>query len=185
VRLVILGGTGSGKGTQLERLCKRMQIVGISTGEILRQKIANNTPLGFQAKPYVEKGELVPDQLMIQFIRQRLLQSDVTQGWLLDGYPRTAFQGEELDFLLDELQQKLNWAIYLQVSESVMKERSMVRSLVDDQPQIIERRIQMFQDITLHLLEYYDARHRLLTINGEQSPDLVEQEILRKLNYTQ
>ena len=182
MRLVILGGTGAGKGTQSERLCSALDIRGISTGEILREAIAAQTDLGLQAKNYVEKGELVPDRLMIQFMGERLRRSDVSNGWLLEGYPRTAFQAEELDFLLDELEQRLNWAIYLKVSESVMMERSLARSRQDDTPEILARRIQMFTERTIPILEYYDRRHKLLTIDGEQPPDLVEQEILQNLN---
>lgn len=181
MRLVILGGTGSGKGTQTAKLCDRLQITSISTGDILRQGIANGTDLGKQVQSYVQQGELVPDQLIIQFIKQRLLEPDLKQGWILEGYPRTAFQAEELDFLLAELQQKLTWAIYLQVSESVMTERSLKRNLPDDQVEVIQRRIHNFQENTLPLLEYYGYGDRLLTINGEKSPDDVGQEIIDKL----
>ena len=191
MRLVILGGTGSGKGTQTANLCgqpkagseaDRLNIVSISTGDILRQGIATGTDLGKQAQPYVNQGELVPDELMIQFIKQRLLEPDVSQGWIVEGYPRTAFQAEELDFLLEELQQKLDWAIYLKVSESTMIERSLNRGLPDDRVEVIKRRIYNFQANTLPLLEYYSYGNRLLTINGEQSPDAVAREILEKLN---
>jgi adenylate kinase len=181
MRLVILGGSGSGKSTQAQRLCSHLDIPRISTGEILRQAIAAQTELGKQAQPYVAKGELVPDEMMIAFIKERLLQPDVVGGWLLEGYPRTAFQAEELDFLLDELQQQLDWAIYLQVSEAVMMSRSVARSLPDDAPQIVQRRIDLFHKRTVPMLEYYGYRDRLLSINGEQSPVGVEQEILEKL----
>jgi len=189
VRVVILGGPGAGKGTQSQRLCQHLNIHGIMTGNVLREVcceadpcgIASQTDLGEQAKSYVEKGELVPDQLMIKFMRQRLLQPDVSNGWLLEGYPRTAFQAEELYFLLDELGQKLNWAIYLQVSESVMLERSQERGLADDRLEVLQRRIQMFHQRTVPMLEYYQYRNRLLTINGQQPPDLVTQEILSKM----
>ena len=182
MRLIILGGTGSGKGTQTARLCDRLNIPSISTGEILRQGIASGTDLGKQAQTYVEKGELVPDELMIQFIQQRLLEPDVSNGWIVEGYPRTAFQAEELDFLLSKLKQKLDWAIYLKVSESVMTARALARGLSDDRPDTIERRIQNFQEYTVPILEYYDYCQRLLTINGEQSPDTVEQEIIKHLS---
>ena len=182
MRLVILGGTGSGKGTQTAKLCDRLNIVSISTGDILRQGIATGTDLGKQAQPYVKQGELVPDELMIQFIKQRLLEPDVKQGWIVEGYPRTAFQAEELDFLLEELQQKLDWAIYLQVSESIMMERSLNRGLSDDRTEVIQRRIYNFQENTIPILEYYSYGNRLLTIKGEQSPNAVEQQILEKIN---
>lgn len=177
MRLLILGGSGAGKSTQAHLLCNHLQIPLISVGEILREAIAQDSPLGQQAQTYVEQGELIPDQIMIEFIRQRLLQADVKTGWLLEGYPRTAFQAEELDFLLEELHQQLNWAIYLKVPDSVMVERSLARSLTDDQPEIIERRLQLFQECTIPILEYYGWRDRLLTINGDQPQELVQQEI--------
>ncbi|HEY9901455.1 MAG TPA: nucleoside monophosphate kinase [Candidatus Sericytochromatia bacterium] len=218
MRLVILGGPGAGKGTQAQPLCRHLGISEISTSDILREAIASQTELGRQAQVYVEKGELVPDPILIEFMRQRLLQDDAAKGngWLLEGYPRTAFQAEELDFLLDDLGQQLDWAIYLQVPESVMMSRSIARSLnagastndarsnlatpeepvdspplksvviaghsrPDDQPEIVQRRIHLFHERTIPMLEYYGYRQRLLTINADQSPEQVQQEILQKL----
>lgn len=177
MRLLILGGSGAGKSTQAHLLCNHLQIPLISVGEILRDAIAQDSPLGQQAQAYVAQGELIPDQIMIEFIRQRLLQADIKAGWLLEGYPRTAFQAEELDFLLEELHQQLNWAIYLKVPNSIMVSRSLARSLTDDQPEIIERRLQLFQERTIPILEYYGWRDRLLTINGDQPQESVQQEI--------
>lgn len=195
MRLVILGGPGAGKGTQARQLCRQLSISEISTSDILRHAIASQTDLGRQAQVYVEKGELVPDPILIEFMRERLLQPDAAKGrgWLLEGYPRTAFQAEELDFLLDELKQHLDWAIYLQVPESVMMSRSIARSRTskgltftgevrpDDHPEIVQRRLNLFHERTIPILEYYGYRHRLLTINGDQSPEQVQQDILQKL----
>jgi adenylate kinase len=166
----------------------------VATGDILREAIASQSDLGRQAQPYVDKGELVPDPIMIEFMRQRLLQPDTARGWVLEGYPRTAFQAEELDFLLEELNQQLNWAIYLKVSESAMMHRCIQRSQTDsensprdestrearsdDRPEIVKRRIKLFYDRTVPILEYYDYRQRLLTIDGERDPEQVQQEIL-------
>ncbi len=130
----------------------------------------------------MQKGELIPDEIIIELIRIRLRQPDINGDWVLEGYPRTAFQAEELDFLLDNLEQKLDWAIYLQVSEAVMVSRSLGRSLPDDQPEIVQRRVELFYDRTIPILEYYDRRRRLLTINGDQSPDMVQQNILTLLS---
>lgn len=198
MRLVILGGPGAGKGTQARQLCDQLNISEISTGNILREAIASQTGLGLAAQPYVEKGELVPDEILIEFMRQRLLRPDAANGWLLEGYPRTAFQAEELDFLLEELEQQLNWAIYLEVPESVMMSRSLGRARpskvmsqdtyspgelrLDDQPEIVQRRIDRFHQRTVPILEYYGYRKRLLTIDGNQSPEQVQQDILQKLN---
>ncbi len=192
MRLVILGGPGAGKGTQTRQLCRQLNISEISTSDMLREAIAAQTDLGRQAQVYVEKGELVPDPILIEFMRQRLLQPDAARGWLLEGYPRTAFQAEELDFLLDELDQKLDWAIYLQVPESVMMSRSLERSQTpqsidavdsrpDDHPEIIQRRINLFHERLPLLLEYYGYHNRLLTIKGDQSTEQVQQEILQQL----
>lgn len=181
MRLVMLGGPGSGKGTQARQLSRQLSISWISTGDILREAIAHQTPLGIQVQSDVEKGELVPDPAMIEFIRQRLLQPDASSGWLLDGYPRTAFQAEELDFLLDQLDQQLSWAIYLQVPEAVMSSRSVARSRLDDQPEVVQRRVQLFRDRTFPILDYYEHRRRLITVDGNQSPEAVQQDILQKL----
>ncbi|VEP16035.1 Adenylate kinase 2 [Hyella patelloides LEGE 07179] len=181
MKLVILGGTGSGKGTQTAKISSNFAIPSISIGEVLRTGIATRSDLGKQAKPYVEQGELVPDELMIQFIKQRLLEPDVKNGWILEGYPRTAFQAEELDFLLGQLKQRLDWAIYLKVSDSIMAARALSRGLTDDISEVIQRRIQNFQDFTVPILEYYQYSDRLLTIDGEQSPEKVAQEIASHL----
>jgi adenylate kinase len=191
VRLVILGGSGSGKSTQAQRLCSHFDIPQISTGEILQEAIASNkqsttysnlSELDRYPQPYMAKGELVPDEMMIELIRWRLKKPDVSGGWVLEGYPRTAYQAEELDFLLDELGQKLDWAIYLQVPEAVMVSRSLGRSLPDDHPEIVQRRVEIFYDRTIPILEYYDRRRYLLTINGDQLPHMVLQNIVTLLS---
>ncbi|NET00027.1 MAG: nucleoside monophosphate kinase [Sphaerospermopsis sp. SIO1G2] len=191
MKLVILGGSGSGKSTQAQMLCKHFHIPIISTGEILRAAINNSksntddkrlNDLGKNAQNYVLRGELVPDEMMIEFIKLRLSESDASEGWILEGYPRTAFQAEELDFLLESWQEKLDWAIYLQVPEAVMVSRSLGRSLPDDQPEIVQRRVELFYDRTVPILEYYDRRRRLLTINGDNSPEQVKYNILDLLD---
>ncbi len=181
MRLAILGGPGAGKSTQSQRLSKHFNLPVISTGDTLREAISAHTTLGLKAQPYVKKGELLPDEMMIEMIRERLLESDVKNGWILEGYPRTAFQAEELDFLLEELGQKLQRAIYLQISEALMKERSLRRSLLDDTPESIQRRIARFQEYTIPLLEYFQGTHRLLIIAAESPPNAVEKAILNKL----
>ena len=145
MRLVILGGPGAGKGTQSHKLSQRLQVPGISTGNLLREAIASQNPLGKEAEPYLNKGELLPDPMMINFMRSRLVQPDCERGWILEGYPRTAFQAEELDFLLEDLEQPLTCAVYLEISEKSMIERSLVRSLVDDQPDFFKNELIVFK----------------------------------------
>jgi len=181
MRLVMLGGPGAGKSTQSHNLSKQLGLPVISMGGILRQAISSDTPLGVKAKPYVEKGELLPDPIMIEFVKQRLVQDDVDQGWILEGYPRTAFQAEELDFLLEDLRQPLDWALYLELDQSVMVERSLARSLFDDHPEAVSTRIAKFHESTVPLLEYYTAKKRLLTIDGYPKVDKVTELILAEI----
>ncbi|WP_293126655.1 nucleoside monophosphate kinase [Microcoleus sp. bin38.metabat.b11b12b14.051] len=178
MRLVILGGPGAGKGTQAEQLCNNLSIPLLALGDILRAQIAGETDLGKLAVPYVEKGELVPDDILIRFIGRRLLLWDVFNGWVLEGYPRTAFQAEELDFLLEDLAQEIDWAIWLKVPTEVLLSRSIDRARSDDEPEILQRRLDLFEERTIPILEYYEYRHKLLTINGDQSPEQVQQDIL-------
>ena len=178
MRLVILGGPGAGKGTQAEQLCNNLSIPLLALGDILRAQIAGETDLGKLAVSYVESGELVPDDILIRFIGRRLLLWDVFNGWVLEGYPRTSFQAEELDFLLEDLAQEIDWAIWLKVPTEVLLSRSIERDRSDDEPEILQRRLDLFEERTIPLLDYYEYRHKLLTINGDQSPEQVQQDIL-------
>ena len=182
VRLVILGGPGAGKGTQAQLLCSNLSIPLLAVGDILREAIADDTDLGKLAVSYVETGELVPDPIMIEFFRRRLLLWDVFNGWVLEGYPRTAFQAEELDFLLDDLAQQLDWAIWLKVPTEVLLSRSIQRDRSDDEPEILQRRLDLFEEQTLPILDYYEYRNKLLTINGDRAPEEVQQDILKIVN---
>ncbi len=182
MRLVILGGPGAGKGTQAELLCSNLSIPLLAVGDILREAIADDTDLGKLAVSYVEKGELVPDTTMIQFFRRRLLLWDVFNGWVLEGYPRTAFQAEELDFLLSDLAQQLDWAIWLKVPTEVLLSRSIQRDRSDDSPEILQRRLDLFEEQTMPILDYYEHRNKLLTVNGDRSPEQVQQDILKIVN---
>ncbi|MEG3834299.1 nucleoside monophosphate kinase [Microcoleus sp. MON2_D6] len=179
MRVVILGGPGAGKGTQAELLCSNLSLPLLAVGDILREAIAEDTDLGKLAVSYVEKGELVPDATMIEFFRRRLLLWDVFNGWILEGYPRTAFQAEELDFLLEELAQELDWAVWLKVPIEVLLSRSIERDRSDDHPEILQRRLDLFHERTIPLLEYYEYRNKLLTIDGDKSPEQVQQDILQ------
>jgi adenylate kinase len=181
MRLMILGGPGSGRSTQATQIAMTLGIQVISTGEVLRDAIALETELGQRVQALVEKGELVPDDLMIEFIKLRLQRSDVQNGWILEGYPRTAFQAEELDFLLEAQQQAIDYAISLEVEPETLMARSVSRGRPDDTPASIQRRIELHQQMTLPMLEYYDLRSKLLRIDGNLAQDRVTQQILEKL----
>lgn len=191
MRLILLGGSGAGKGTQAGRLSKRLSLPVLSTGDLIREAMSADSTaseavaaLAAQAKPFVAKGELVPDPLMIAFIRQRLQQADLSQGWILEGYPRTAFQAEELDFLLEELGQGIDRALWLEVSREVLVERSLARSRSDDDLAVVQRRIDNLEEFTKPLQDYYGYKQRLLMVDGSQSADVVEQQIVDQLTVT-
>jgi len=181
VRLIMVGGPGAGKGTQAQRLQAAFNIPWISTGNLLHQAVDAQTPLGKKVEPIVAQGELVDDATMIELMRDRLQHPDAANGWLLDGYPRTAFQAEELDFLLDELNQKVDWAIWLDVPKAVLMERSLGRSRTDDHPEAVQRRIELLYERTLPIMDYYGYRKRLLKVDGNQPPDEVAQAIQQQL----
>ncbi len=181
----MVGGPGAGKGTQAQRLSQGLGIPWISSGDLLHQAIDAQTTLGQKVQSLVEAGELVDDATMIELMRDRLQQPDAQGGWLLDGYPRTAFQAEELDFLLDDIQQQVDWAIWLDVPKDVLMARSLAkaRSRSDDNPEALERRIELLYDCTVPILDYYGYRDRLLKVDGHQSPEVVEATIRSGLGY--
>ncbi|WP_264308992.1 adenylate kinase [[Leptolyngbya] sp. PCC 7376] len=181
MRLVLLGGPGAGKSTQSRFLCEKFQLQRVSVGDILRQAIADQTDLGKQAESYVNQGKLIPDPLIIEFMRDRLTRPDMVNGWVLEGYPRTAFQAEELDFLLDDLSQTLNKAIYFKVDEQVLSERSQARGLTDDTPEAIRERLKAFRESTEPILDYYSPRQKLLTVDAGQAIEAVSAELLSGL----
>ena len=182
MRLAILGGPGSGKGTQSKKLSDHFGIPWISTGDVLRAEIAADSTLGQEVSETLAKGELVPDTLMINFIKERLQKPDATNGWILDGYPRTAFQAEELDFFLDTLNTRVNYAVWLELPTHSLIERSENRAAIDDNPDALRRRIETLSESTIPMLEYYDYRQRLLRIDGDQPPDDVKRDILARIS---
>lgn len=179
MRLVIVGGSGAGKSTQAQRLCRHFELPLISTSEIIQEASKSHSD-SYSVLPYSVTG-MYSEQMMIEFIHTRLLEPVANNGWILEGYPHSVFGAEQLDILLEKLGQKLDWAIYLQVPQAVMVSRQEGRFLPDDQPEIVQRRVELFYDRTIPILEYYDRRRRLLTINGDQSPEVVEQNIITLL----
>jgi adenylate kinase len=167
--LIFLGPPGAGKGTQAEKLAELFNIPHISTGEILRKEVANGTPLGIQANSYQEKGELVPNQLILDMVSQRLSESDAQSGWILDGFPRNVTQAKFLDDLLETLQQKYDRVINLEVPDEIIVERLLKRGRPDDTEQVIRRRLEVYREQTAPLIDFYQKRQQLLSVNGNQS----------------
>jgi len=177
VDLVLLGPPGSGKGTQAARLSAAQGIPHIATGDIFRALVEAGTPLGQRVKAFLERGELVPDDLVIDVIRHRLGQADATHGFVLDGFPRTVPQAEALDRLLVELGRPLDAVLYLQADRQSLIERLGQRAEVegrsDDRPDVIPHRIDVFLEQTAPLIDYYRRQSKLRLVDGTRPPDAV------------
>lgn len=172
-RLILLGAPGAGKGTQAKALAALVQIPHISTGDILRESVAQQTPLGVKAQSYMEQGNLVPDDLVMALIKERLSQSDAQKGWILDGFPRNESQAAFLDELLEEMDQAYRYAVNLEVPDDVLVQRMLGRGRADDTEEVIRRRLQVYHQQTAPLIDFYQARHKLVSIDGNVAPEVV------------
>ncbi|WP_066376368.1 MULTISPECIES: adenylate kinase [unclassified Anabaena] len=176
-RLIFLGPPGAGKGTQAQILAEHLHIPHISTGEILRQAMKEQTPLGVKAQSYVDSGELVPDQLVQDLVEERLKQPDAESGWILDGFPRKVTQAAFLEQLLQKTGQGGERVVNLDAPDDVVVTRLLARGRKDDTEEIIRRRLEVYRNETSPLINYYRDRQKLLTVNGNQSQEEVTDEL--------
>jgi adenylate kinase len=185
VNILLLGPQGSGKGTQANRIADEFGIAHISTGDMLRRAIAAETPLGLEVKPIVERGDLVPDELMIRLIRERLDDEDTSEGFVLDGFPRTMAQARALDATLSEIGRDLDVVFELQVPDAVsmarLEKRAVDEGRTDDTPEAIARRLAEYHDKTEPLVGYYRLRGNLVGVHGDRPIDEVFREIQEAL----
>jgi adenylate kinase len=191
MRLILLGPPGSGKGTQAQRLVKRYGIVQLSTGELLRAAVAAQTPVGLKAKDIMASGALVPDDIVVGIISDRLDQPDAKKGFILDGFPRTVPQAEALDELLKKKHMKLDGVVELRVNESALLQRveSRVAEMrargeevrIDDTPEVLTTRLASYRSQTEPLIHYYSERRKLLTVDGMMTIEHVTREVSRIL----
>ncbi|MEY3331719.1 MAG: hypothetical protein RLZZ176_19 [Cyanobacteriota bacterium] len=172
-RLIFLGPPGAGKGTQAKNLAEFLHIPHISTGDILRQAIQDQTNLGMQAQSFMDKGELVPDKLVEDMVEERLKQPDAQTGWILDGFPRKVTQAKFLGELLINLREGGEKVINLDAPDAVVINRLLGRGRKDDTEEVIRRRLEIYRDETAPLINYYSDRQQLLTVNGNQSQEEV------------
>ncbi|MFL5153239.1 MAG: adenylate kinase [Microvirga sp.] len=191
MRIILLGPPGSGKGTQAQLLVQRYGIVQLSTGEMLRAAVTAGTPVGLKAKEIMASGGLVPDDVVVGIISDRIDQPDAKNGFILDGFPRTVPQAEALDELLKHKHLKLDAVIELRVNESALLNRVETRVAqmrergeevrLDDTPEVLTKRLASYRSQTEPLIHYYSERRKLSTIDGMMAIDEVTRAIHRQL----
>jgi adenylate kinase len=186
IRLLLIGAPGAGKGTQAVKLSAAYKIPAISTGDIFRHNVKNETELGKQAKAFMDRGEYVPDSLTNDLVRDRLSQADATEGFLLDGYPRTAEQVTELDSILEAAGNKLDVVVQLTADTDEVVRRLLNRAIeqgrADDTEDVIRRRLEVYEEQTAPLTSVYASRGLLVTVDGLGEVDEVTGRILEALN---
>jgi adenylate kinase len=180
VRVVLLGPPGAGKGTQAQKLSEKLGIPQISTGDLFRKNISEGTPLGIEAKRYLDAGDLVPSELTNKLVEDRIEQRDATDGFILDGYPRSVEQARAFDEMLKNHDTKLDAVLEFAVSEQELLERLKSRGRADDTEEVIHNRMQVYRDETEPLLEYY-SHNNLQTVDAVGTLDEVFARALRAL----
>lgn len=207
-----MGLPGAGKGTQAEKIVEKYQIPHISTGDMFRAAIKEGTDLGKEAKSYMDQGALVPDEVTIGIVRERLGKEDATEGFLLDGFPRTIAQAEALETVLSDLGSTIDYVLHIDVDQDQLVERLTGRRICptcgatyhvtfnppkvegkcdndgseliqrdDDKPETVRKRVEVNLENTKPLLDFYEGKGYLVSINGDQEIDQVFQDIDQKL----
>ena len=202
MRIILLGAPGAGKGTQAKLICEKYNIPHLSTGDIFRMNISSKTPLGIEAKKYIDKGKLVPDALTIEVIKARLMMADCKDGFLLDGFPRTVFQAEKLGEFLQNISNTLDAVILIDVPKEFIIERNTGRRICshikfhppkelnscdfcggkliqrnDDNEETIKERLIVYNNQTHPLVDYYKTNHSLYTVDGRDDIFTVSENI--------
>ncbi len=179
MRLVLVGPPGAGKGTQAVRLAERLGVPHISTGDLFRANLSEMTPLGVEAKRYMDAGDLVPDSVTCGMVRARLDESDARTGFILDGFPRTVPQAHALDAMLDDLGVALDAVVEFAVADEVVVGRLLGRGRSDDTEDVIRNRQKVYRDETAPLLDHYRAK--LISVDAVGSVDEVAQRLVGAL----
>lgn len=212
MRLVLLGPPGAGKGTQAANIVNEFQVPHISTGDIFRKNLKENTPLGLKAKEYMDKGLLVPDELVVDLVKDRLSQEDCKKGFMLDGFPRTVVQAEALDRVLADMDMSLSAVLNIEVDQNLLLKRITGRRICrscgatyhvefnppkaegvcdlcggelyqrdDDVEETVSKRLEVYNEQTQPLIDFYKNSGVLKDIDGQQDIDVVFEDIKKAL----
>ncbi|MDH5716327.1 MAG: adenylate kinase [Spirochaetia bacterium] len=185
MNLIVMGPPGAGKGTQSKIMVERLKIPQISTGDILRDSINNKTELGLKAKEYMDRGDLVPDEVVIGIIQERIKNSDCNEGFILDGFPRTTAQADALEDVFSKNGLKINRVIYFEVNEQELIDRIKIRAgeegRADDNIESVKKRLEVFREKTEPVINYYENKGILKRINGIGNVDDISIEVKQVL----
>jgi adenylate kinase len=182
MRLLLIGAPGAGKGTQADLLAARFGIAHISSGDLLRQHVSEQTALGEAVRSYVDKGDLVPDALIMDMLRKPVVTAAQAGGYVLDGFPRTVDQARASYAVVQALGVEVQAAIHLDVPQEELVRRLLARSRgSDDTQDVIEHRLQVYLDSTVPLLEYYAGRELVFSVDGARSPEDVHEDIVGRI----
>lgn len=187
LNIVIFGAPGTGKGTQSGLLIERYHLLHLSTGDLLREAIRLGTPLGMEAKKFIDQGQLVPDDLILSEVRQKIIQNSQCAGFVFDGFPRTLPQAVALDKMLGELGHPIKMVFNLDVDEAELFVRILHRATMsertDDNEETIKKRIEVYKEQSLPLIKFYEEQKKCFHINGMRSIEEVFADIAENVDY--
>ena len=183
--IVLMGAPGAGKGTQAKLLEQRLGLPQVATGDLFRANLKNETELGKLAKTYMDKGELVPDEVTVAMVKDRISQPDCEKGALLDGFPRTISQAEALKKLLAEFDSEIALVPHIHVDTDILVSRLLKRAEIegraDDNEETIRTRMRIYREETAPLLEYYKKQNLLVEVDGDRSIEAIQADLLEKI----